>query len=71
MAASGLLQDRFLTNDPIIDCDMSFLTILGAWNPLLDLELQFLASVTFKHHMKVITWSVYNGYIVKKILVVQ
>ena len=33
-------QDRCLTNDPVINCDMSFLTSLGAWNPLLDLELQ-------------------------------
>ena len=45
---------------------MSFLTSLGAWNPLLDLELQEKAAVTFKHHMKVKTWSVY-----KKLLVLQ
>ena len=33
-------QDRFLTNDPVINCDMSFLTSLWARNPFLDLELQ-------------------------------
>ena len=67
MAASGALQDRFFSNDPMINCDLSFLTSLGAWNPRLDLELQLLASVTFKHHMTVKAWSVYDGYIVKKI----
>ena len=59
-------QARFLTNDHVVNCDMSFLTNLGAWNPLLDLKLQKQASVTFKPHIKIKTWSVYNEYIVKK-----
>ena len=42
MAASGYFENnRFLTSNPIIKCDMSFLTNFGAWNPFLNLKLQF------------------------------
>ena len=33
-------KNSFLTSNPIIECDMSFLTIFGAWNQLVDLKLQ-------------------------------
>ena len=49
-----------------MNCDMSFLLNLEAWSPIQDLKLQLQASVTFKPHIKIKTWSVYNEYIVKK-----
>ena len=40
MAASEYFEKRrFLNSNPIIKCDMSFLTNFGAWNPFLDLNL--------------------------------
>ena len=39
-----LKKKRFLTSNPTIKCDMSFLAIFGAWNPLLDLKLQLYAT---------------------------
>ena len=45
MAASGCYEkNRFLTSNPIIKCDTSFLTNLGAWNTFLDLKLQLEAT---------------------------
>ena len=39
IAASGyFIKKRFLTSNPIIKCDVSFLTDFGAWNPF-DLKL--------------------------------
>ena len=50
-------KKRFLTINPIIKCDMCFLTNFGVWNLFLYLKLQLYVSATFKHHKKVKTWS--------------
>ena len=50
-------KNRFLTNNPIIKCDMCFLTNLGVWNLFLYLKLQLNVSATSKHQKKVNTWS--------------
>ena len=39
--------------NPIIKCNISFLTHFVAWNQFLNLKLQLYDSVTFKQKMKV------------------
>ena len=49
-------QNIFLTNNPIINCNMSYLINFEHFEhftPFLDPKLQLEDSMTFKHHMKV------------------